>query len=57
MVNKMGGYRVQGKAKSAAEQMLATARDLEQAGTDLLLLECVPNELGQAMSMSRSKRL
>ena len=38
MVNKMGGYRVQGKAKSAAEQMLATARDLEQAGTDMLLL-------------------
>ena len=27
MVNKMGGYRVQGKAKSAAEQMLKTARD------------------------------
>ncbi len=45
MVNKMGGYRVQGKAKSAAEQMLATARQLEQAGTDLMLLECVPAEL------------
>ena len=45
MVNKMGGYRVQGKAKSAAEQMLATARDLEAAGTDLLLLECVPATL------------
>ena len=45
MVNKMGGYRVQGKARSAAEQMLATARDLEQAGTDLLLLECVPATL------------
>ncbi len=45
MVNKMGGYRVQGKAKSAAEQMLATAQDLEQAGTDILLLECVPAAL------------
>jgi 3-methyl-2-oxobutanoate hydroxymethyltransferase len=45
MVHKMGGYRVQGKAKSAAEQMLATARDLESAGTDLLLLECVPAAL------------
>lgn len=45
MVNKMGGYRVQGKAKSAAEQMLATARDLQQAGTDMLLLECVPAAL------------
>jgi 3-methyl-2-oxobutanoate hydroxymethyltransferase len=45
MVNKMGGYRVQGKTKNAAEQMLATALDLQQAGTDLLLLECVPATL------------
>ena len=33
---------MQGKAKSAADEMLATARELEAAGTDLLLLECVP---------------
>ena len=45
MVHKMGGYRVQGKARAAAEEMLSTARDLESAGTDLLLLECVPARL------------
>ena len=45
LVHKLGGYRVQGKAKSAAEQMLATACDLEAAGADLLLLECVPATL------------
>ena len=45
MVNKMGGYRVQGKAKNAAEQMIGTAKDLQQAGTDMLLLECVPATL------------
>ncbi len=45
MVNKMGGYRVQGKAKSAAEEMITKARELEAAGTDLLLLECVPAQL------------
>ena len=45
MVHKMGGYRVQGKARAAAEEMLATARELESAGTDLLLLECVPAAL------------
>ena len=45
MVNKLGGYLVQGKAKSAAEEMLATAQDLQQAGADLLLLECVPATL------------
>jgi len=36
---------VQGKARGAAEQMIATARELEQAGTDMLLLECVPATL------------
>ncbi len=50
MVHKMGGYRVQGKAKSAAEEMLATARELEAAGTDLLLLECVPASLAAEIS-------
>ncbi|MDH3388093.1 MAG: 3-methyl-2-oxobutanoate hydroxymethyltransferase [Gammaproteobacteria bacterium] len=45
MVHKMGGYRVQGKARAAAEQMRATALELEAAGTDLLLLECVPAAL------------
>jgi 3-methyl-2-oxobutanoate hydroxymethyltransferase len=44
-VHKMGGYRVQGKTKNSADQMLATACDLEQAGADLLLLECVPATL------------
>ena len=45
LVHKMGGYRVQGKNKAAADQMIETARDLEQAGADLLLLECVPAAL------------
>ena len=45
MVHKMGGYRVQGKARADAAEMLATARELESAGTDLLLLECVPAKL------------
>jgi 3-methyl-2-oxobutanoate hydroxymethyltransferase len=45
-VHKMGGYRVQGKTKNSADQMLSTACDLEQAGADILLLECVPAALG-----------
>ncbi|MFV2031512.1 MAG: 3-methyl-2-oxobutanoate hydroxymethyltransferase [Gammaproteobacteria bacterium] len=45
MVHKMGGYRIQGKAKSAAQQMVETASELQQAGADLLLLECVPAAL------------
>ena len=44
-VHKMGGYRVQGKGKLAAREMIETASDLQQAGADLLLLECVPADL------------
>ena len=52
MVHKMGGYRVQGKAKNAAQQMLETATDLEEAGTDLLLLECVPAALATEITQA-----
>jgi 3-methyl-2-oxobutanoate hydroxymethyltransferase len=44
-VHKLGGYRVQGRETSDAERMLEDARVLEQAGADMLLLECVPAEL------------
>ena len=42
LVHKLGGYRVQGKSKSAAEEMIDTAQSLEAAGADIMLLECVP---------------
>ena len=45
LVNKLGGYRIQGKTRSAAEEMMTTACDLETAGADILLLECVPAAL------------
>lgn len=45
LVHKLGGYRVQGKSKSAAEQMITTAVELEAAGADIMLLECVPATL------------
>ncbi|MGH8150661.1 MAG: 3-methyl-2-oxobutanoate hydroxymethyltransferase [Steroidobacteraceae bacterium] len=49
-VHKTGGFRVQGRGESAAEQMLRSARALEQAGADIVLLECIPAELGQAVT-------
>jgi 3-methyl-2-oxobutanoate hydroxymethyltransferase len=39
------GFRVQGREADAAEQMLADATALCEAGADLLLLECVPSSL------------
>ena len=41
-VNAFGGYRVQGRDDAGAKQLLEDAKALEEAGADLLLLECVP---------------
>ncbi|MDD4929761.1 MAG: 3-methyl-2-oxobutanoate hydroxymethyltransferase [Gallionella sp.] len=41
-VHQLGGYRVQGRESSAAQQMLCDAVALEQAGAGMLLLEAVP---------------
>jgi 3-methyl-2-oxobutanoate hydroxymethyltransferase len=45
-VHKTGGFRVQGRQESAAEQMVRSAKALEGAGADIVLLECIPAELG-----------
>jgi 3-methyl-2-oxobutanoate hydroxymethyltransferase len=49
-VHKTGGFRVQGRQKDAADRIQREAKDLEAAGADILLLECIPNELGQAVT-------
>jgi len=51
-VHKTGGFRVQGRQKDAAERIVQDARELEAAGADIVLLECVPSELGQAVTES-----
>ncbi|MEY8205345.1 MAG: 3-methyl-2-oxobutanoate hydroxymethyltransferase [Bermanella sp.] len=51
-VHKLGGYKVQGREDAAAQQMLADARAMEQAGADLLLLECVPSALAKQLTAS-----
>ena len=45
-VNKLGGYRVQGKDETSATAMLNDARAMQDAGADMVLLECVPATLG-----------
>jgi 3-methyl-2-oxobutanoate hydroxymethyltransferase len=49
-VHKLGGYRVQGRETSAAEHMLHEAKILQQAGADMMLLECVPAPLAQLIT-------
>ena len=49
-VHKLGGFRVQGREPDHAKKMLEASRRLQDAGADIVLLECVPNEVGQAMT-------
>jgi len=48
-IHKLGGYRVQGRDSQAADTMIEEAVALEQAGADIVLLECVPTSLGRAV--------
>lgn len=41
-VYKLGGYRVQGRDTHSATKMLEDAVAIQQAGADVLLLECIP---------------
>ncbi|MEM8817361.1 MAG: 3-methyl-2-oxobutanoate hydroxymethyltransferase [Pseudomonadota bacterium] len=50
-VHKIGGFKVQGRDAQKAREMTATAERLQNAGADIVLLECVPNELGEAISV------
>jgi 3-methyl-2-oxobutanoate hydroxymethyltransferase len=49
-VHKIGGFKVQGRDSAVAAKMLQDAKALESAGADLVLLECVPNEVGRSIS-------
>lgn len=50
LIHKMGAFRVQGRDEAAAEAMAHDAEVLEQAGADLLLLECIPSALGRRIT-------
>ncbi len=49
-VHKTGGFRVQGRERDAATQMIENAKRLESAGADIVLLECIPSDLGKAIT-------
>jgi 3-methyl-2-oxobutanoate hydroxymethyltransferase len=53
-VNIFGGFRTQGKTQPEAERILNDAKLLDEAGADLLVLECVPVALAQHITESVS---
>ena len=51
-VHKLGGYRVQGRDEAVAKQMREDALALQDAGADMILLECVPEVLATAITQA-----
>jgi 3-methyl-2-oxobutanoate hydroxymethyltransferase len=49
-VHKIGGFKVQGREADQARDMLLSAERLQNAGADIVLLECVPNEVGRRIT-------
>ena len=53
-VHVFGGFKVQGRDDLQAENILEQAKQLEQAGIQLLVLECIPSDLASKISESLS---
>jgi len=46
-VHQLGGYKVQGKGESEAQRLLREAKQLEQAGAGMIVLEAIPSALAR----------
>lgn len=53
-VNRLGGYKVQGRKPQEAEHMLTEAKILEGAGAFAVVLECVPPTLAREITRKLS---
>jgi 3-methyl-2-oxobutanoate hydroxymethyltransferase len=51
-INRIGGHRIQGRNPEAATTIIEEAKLLESQGANMLLLECVPAELGRRVKES-----
>ncbi|MYA17703.1 MAG: 3-methyl-2-oxobutanoate hydroxymethyltransferase [Gammaproteobacteria bacterium] len=49
-INRIGGYRVQGRDPSQAQTMVDEALILQDSGASIILVECVPVDLGQKIT-------
>ncbi len=49
-VNQLGGFKVQAREEEDARQLLEDALAMQQAGAQMLVLECVPAALGRTVS-------
>ena len=49
-VHVFGGYKLQARTREAADKLIADCRAVVEAGAALLLLECVPAQLGKEIT-------
>ena len=49
-IQTIGAYRIVGRAEAAADQLVAEARALEEAGAFAVVLECTPVTLGERVT-------
>lgn len=49
-VHVLGGYKLQARTREAADRLIADCQAVVDAGAALLLLECVPAQLGREIS-------
>lgn len=49
-VHVFGGYKLQARTREAADQLIADCKAVVEAGAAVLLLECVPAQLGQEIT-------
>ena len=53
-LNTLGGYKIQGKTKEAAEEILRQAKELERAGVFSIVLEMVPEDTAKYITENLS---
>lgn len=49
-VHQLGGYKLQGNSEKSAKQLLDDAKNLEEAGASLLVMEMVPAKLAKKIT-------
>jgi 3-methyl-2-oxobutanoate hydroxymethyltransferase len=53
-VHQIGGYKVQGKGEGEAQRLIRDAKQLEQAGAGMIVLEAIPASLGREVTAAVS---
>lgn len=47
---KLSGFKVQGKDAEAARELMKSAKDLEEAGAFMIVMECIPDQLASKIT-------